>query len=200
MNYGELKQAVEDWSKRSDLTAKIPTFLDLAHTRIVNDLDVPTERSYLELDNGTAITVTSNVHKLALPADYYRLDGLTVNGLTVDPMTPAQLTSRYRSGGGGVGKNYAIYGNDIWVAPGLGRIEVWYYSRLADLVADTDTNTVSDRYPQCYIYAALVHLHEYVQDMEMVSSSSQMYDAAAIMANEQMRLSQWSPTAMQKVE
>ena len=34
-NYGELKTAVADWTKRRDITARIPDFINLAHIKLV---------------------------------------------------------------------------------------------------------------------------------------------------------------------
>jgi hypothetical protein len=69
--YGELKAAVADWLNRTDLTARIPDFIQLAESDIFrffsargNEVSVTIEQRETPTGNQVAISDT-----IALPAD-----------------------------------------------------------------------------------------------------------------------------------
>ena len=62
-NYTELKTSVANWLNRTDLTAEIPDFIELAENRIFHELRVPT--------NEKTIILTVNTEGYAtLPSDF----------------------------------------------------------------------------------------------------------------------------------
>ena len=191
MNYAELKAAVIDFSHRQDLAASIPTFISLAHSKIMNDVDITTQQQWATLDSSNPVNTAGSIYTLPLPDNCHRITGVVANGKYIQQLPVDTLTRRYQTTGGGYPANYAIYGNRLWVAPGIGEIQIWYHERLPDLVADDDTNLVLTEYPQCYLYGALVHLQNYTQDAEQMIAASQLYDVAVADANRQMSTLAW---------
>jgi hypothetical protein len=184
MNYGELKEAVIDRAHRPEID---PTgFIAIAHGRIVNDLQVSSMRKFVELDTSTSLNVIASVWSTPLPADTLKVMQVLANNTEIAFLDPARLQSVTQNDAGQA-SNYSIVGKELWTAPGVaGSLAVHYYERMAELMADSDTNEVLTNYPAVYLYASLVELYNSTQDGEQLAASANLYDSNMRMASDQM--------------
>jgi hypothetical protein len=159
--YSELKTAVQEWSKRNDLTARIPDFIRIAEIKIKSILDVA------ELELNTTLTTTSNVDFVALPADAKTPIALWLADITpleqltqVFPQTLPYSTTPARP------LYWAVDGANIKFAHPVDAAipVVLRYSQLFELTDANPTNNVLTKYPDVYLFGALSELADYTFD------------------------------------
>lgn len=178
MNYGELKALVARRLLRSDLTADIPGYIDLALSRIYYgfaDVDLRVDPLRIR-----AMITTETTSLAALPTDYLTAKQLTISGnpnplyyLTEENFDQLESVSSY--------PRFFTQKNGLIVVEGglpvTGTFALNYYKKFPALVADGDTNWLLTNNPNIYLYAALVEAYWQLKDDNRVASSSRMYAA-----------------------
>lgn len=170
MDYTAFQALVASYLHRTDLTAVIPTFIDHGRLRLGDVLRVP------EMDASATVTMTGGVGPLPAETVYVR----SVQGPT-QPLLIADLDLVTTAT---VESVYAVVGADIW-APGCGTVDVFYTARPATLLgaAGTATRTVLDKYPQVWLYAALIEAYIYLDDAENEAKMTARFDEEVRRAN-----------------
>ena len=170
MNYGDLKTLVGQYLHRSDLTSRLPTFVEHGRIRFCNDLRVP------EMETSGSVTLTNDVG--ALSSDVILVKAVLGPNKPlrqVDIATVSTVTSE---------SVYAITGLDIW-APGCGAVTVYYLGRPQTLwgAADSATRTILTIYPHIWLYAALVEGYRYLDDADNEARMQSRMDEEITRAN-----------------
>lgn len=173
--YGGLKTSVANFLNRSDLTADIPDFITLAHS----DLNASV-RHWRMVKRATA-TVSGQF--LNVPSDW--LEGLNIQ-ISSDPVTPLGFASiqqmdQFRAQHPSAGKPcwFAIHGSQLEFVPvpdGNYTVEMTYYAELDTLSDDTDANWLLTRYPNAYLYGALLQAAPFLRDDERVMLWQALYE------------------------
>lgn len=175
-NLGELRAAFEDWLARTDLSARIPDFLRLVTAEIQRRIKPQDDEVsiVLSLANGTSV----------LPADF---NGVKVVHTDQDRGYPIPSMNENYAERVYVAENqtvwpvgYVIRRGEIEIIPGgdTGTVTLVYYKKLSDLEADADTNAVLTDHPDVYLYGALMHAANFIQDMQRQSTFAAMYEGA----------------------
>ncbi len=181
MNYGELKQTIADYAHRADLSSQIPGFIRVATARLNRDLRVQ------EMVTELATTPTTN--PWALPDDYLELRELTRDATNSVGRVQLSSVSNHQinkyAGATGSPTFYSIDGFEIETAPGGLDTEyaLQYVAALPELVGDADTNAVLTRYPNLYIYGALIELYSWTQDQANQQRVTEMVVSEIAAAN-----------------
>lgn len=187
-DYASLKQAIADWLHRADLTAQIPTFIQLAEARMNKDLRV------LEMQSEYVGTVNQVSKAMAVPDGVLEMQSveILVGGryYQVKPLPPALLNSRDEVTSIPLGyvrvddQLYLIGGNIPEAAPGDPSQDVTYrltyFSAIPALTdvgvttelpggetettAPTTSNWLLQKEPGLYLYASLIEASPYLQD------------------------------------
>ncbi|MFZ9767193.1 MAG: phage adaptor protein [Candidatus Limnocylindrus sp.] len=176
--YSALTSAIEDFLLRPDLTATIPTFVELAEARLNRDLRVRQmiKRSQASLD--TQFTL--------LPTDFLEAQNFeivsTAPTYSLEPVT-LQTVDRYRSATAAPGrpKVFAVAGNTLEVAPSPDATytgELVYYSKIPALSVSNASNWLLLQAPDVYLYGSLLHSAPYLRDDERVALWSSLYNEA----------------------
>jgi hypothetical protein len=187
MNYGELKQAIADTSQRSDLVPTIPSFVRMAHAKIMSQLQPPDTLVFETMDSGTVTNLFSNVWSLPLPVGCFEVRYVYINSLPIRSWSEDELTRWFASGQDAPAAGYAVQGLNLILAPGTSdAILISYKKRLPDFVDDTDTNWLLTYYPDVYLYGSLIHLNEYIQDMDQLSACDNLTSAQMAAAQTQI--------------
>jgi len=171
MNRGQLVQMVAGYLHRTDMQSQIETAIVIAGTRIGRDL-----RDSSNLAIGSVDLSVSN----SLPADFSSVRDVFVGARPLLPATPFQTANANAAvgQGGGTPTHYSITGNTISLFPvSTPVITLSYWQRPADLVLDTDTNPVLDKWVQLYVYGALMESFFWTQDGDLTSYAAQSYQA-----------------------
>lgn len=165
MTYAELLDFLAATSKRSDLTAVMPTFVQLADSRLNRDL-----RLRRQVVN-TTLTTTAGAQSVTLPADWLETENLTVSASPPRPVqlvTPEQLDAKFPAGTfTGVPAFATIVGNSMQFGPtpdAAYGVSMDYYQRF-DATAG---NWVLTNHPGVYIAAAMAELCLYTMDERFV--------------------------------
>lgn len=170
-NYTDLLNEVEAWSYRSDLTDRIPTFVQLCES------DMQIRCKLVDFEGSATVTVTSDVGDL--PADFAYARSVKWNSSPARElkyMTPAQIDgTQYMEG---LPVYYTIIGDTIEVHPSAsGTIDLTYKARFVPL-STTPTNTILTRYPEAYLHGTLAQLAMYTKDQDTLAIATTAYERA----------------------
>ena len=162
MNYTNLQSTLIDYMHRSDLTAKVPTFISLAEAYLFRELNVDS----LE----TSITGTTSGSLITLPADVS-----TVNRITVDyagramPLDYSSQPHNYvRSG---VPLSYWDESGGLRLdSGGTGYAYTLYYTPSIQALSDANpTNWLLSNAPDLYLSTSQLEAAKFVQDDRIIA-------------------------------
>lgn len=176
--YEGLCVSIADTLNRADLTTGIPNFVALATARIQRDM--ARLRHPSSLSRATA-SLTSNY--APLPADYLSMYQLMDqnNSIVIEYISPEQSKQVLASG---TGVPYTIVGGGTYYFTILGKtlrlipppsatapdaLDLWYYAKVPEINATSTTNWVLSKYPDLYLYGALVHSAPYLKADERIA-------------------------------
>lgn len=167
MTYTELLTNITLYSKRTDLAAMLPTFIELAETRLNSFLRVR------EMEGSVGGTI-SPVNELALPADFGSMKAICAVGYERSRLQPQTLETVIGTGRiSGAPMLYAFTSSTLRF-DGTGDVLGVYFKRLPAL-ATNGSNWLSTAHHDTYLFTALSELHAYVQD----ATQTAFYDAKA---------------------
>lgn len=170
--YGELVTELEAYLKRSDYTARIPTFIKLTEARLNRLLDDP------EME--VRATATGTGQYTTLPSDFKRMVGVsTGNYYELQQVSASQITSLDQTNTGEPRK-YAIVDGSITFAPinAAAPITMLYVRRLPGLTVAEPTNWLLTLAPDLYLYGCLLQAHLYGWYDERIPLFKAAYDEA----------------------
>lgn len=177
--YADLKTAVADYLDRSDLTARIPTFINMAEQRIMRVVRAT------EMEGETTITasITTGLHRTSFSASVLQIRSVRVSGQTYSELEHRNPVEFFRVFSdlpqGSNPKYYTIKGRDIYTAPGTTAsrtVLINCFKRLAALTNDADTNTLLQRAGGLYLYGALLEAAPFLGNDARVLVWTAMWD------------------------
>jgi len=183
-NYENLKQAVEDWGHRDDVSAYLDDFIAVCETEMYTGTNVQIRvRSMVTTETSA---MSASVQYQALPTDYLetkRFD-VTVSDekYTIDYRTPTQMELR---SGTAVPAYYTITNQiEYDIQPDQAYVtNIIHYARLTTLDSTNTTNSILTDYPTVYLYGCLWALSQYVNNDEDEAKYYQKFIAAISGAN-----------------
>lgn len=150
-SYDDLLVSVGAWLDRSDLSAMIPKFIEMAHRRFNRTLFPPDRETMFE------DTVTDGY---VLPTDIYRLKSIEIvddDDTPMEQVTYASLKAEteyeYRP------SRFAIHVGRLYFSPQPGddvTMKLAYTARIPMLGTFQQSNWLLEKHPDAYIYGALV--------------------------------------------
>jgi hypothetical protein len=179
MNYTQLKSNIADFLNRSDLTAVIPTFIELAESQMERPLRV---RQMI-----ARATASVDTQYSAVPADFLEAKTFKITSSNpiqpIEFLTPEQMDDRDQlfAGAPGMPKYFTIIGNQIRVAPtpdATYTAELMYYAKLPKLSDSVTTNWLLASSPDAYLYGSLMQAAPYLKDDERVAVWGSLYNTA----------------------
>ncbi len=160
--YDELKSAVTDWLKRSELVDKVPNFIQLAEAHFNRTIRVP------EME--ARATVSADGEFVGLPSDFLSLREIHVEGSHDRPLhyiTPQELTHIEYSGYTANPFAYTILDGQIklFPSPGVGNelnVEIIYIQKIPALSDSNTSNWLLASHPDIYLYATLLQAEAFL--------------------------------------
>lgn len=182
--YTELKAEIAAWLNRADLTARIPTFVQLAEAQMNRRLRVQ------RMIQASAPTITANNDIVALPTGFLEVVTLRLTDgtnyyaplpTTLEQIVGAQeedttaATPRYYAiSGTSSGRELKLYPKpDIAYTAAL-----TYYGKPTALSDSNATNWILAEAPDAYLYGSLLQAAPYLLDTEMAQVWSDGFTAA----------------------
>jgi hypothetical protein len=169
-----IRDSVKQWSQRRNIDdATLNDFIEIALSRANRMLRIP------PLEGFSALPVDVNGFA-ELPANFVEAKELQyVSGgreYILDRKAISEVDYMSNATSGGPPQIFGRFGNYFRVAPwNLGDelfVNLYYYTALPSLVADTDTNWFTLQAPELLLYGALTELADYARDAD----SRQVWD------------------------
>lgn len=172
-NYGDLQATVADYLNRLDLTARIPSFIKLAHAKANRVLRVRDMQTRAVADT----TGDETGMYIPVPGDFlapYSLEQLQASGWgpPIEFISEAEAEKRRASALGGNSappQFYTIFGSDFELSPVLAtstKFRLKYYARVPALVNPSDSNWLLSKAPDFYLYGALSEAEPFLKNDE----------------------------------
>lgn len=156
--YAELKTALANWVRRTDLADFLDDIILMGDSRINREVKAR------QMEQRVSTTPTTKF--VSLPSDYLHMRAVRVQNDTKgwrDFITPDQYFQRYASSEESADKTYTIFGDElIFPATPTGDVELWYYKKLASLSGAS--NTLFTMNPDLYLFAALAETVVFLKD------------------------------------
>lgn len=182
--YANLKQAIENWSHRTDISNVIDNFIELAE----NEID---KRLMLRNNELRATATMSTTDRfLALPDRFLKMRRLTLingsNNYEIAFKAPEQMTIQDTAGRP---KYFTVTSQLEFdrTADSAYTLEMQYFSRLVPLTSSNTSNDTLTDYPDLYLWGCLTQLALWEKDVEMALNYQGKFDQAMNEANKQER-------------
>jgi len=176
--YSELKTTIASYLARSDLTAMIPTFIQLAELRLRREL-----RTRQMLVVATANT-TGGDSTVGLPTDFLSMRDIHVNTNPITTLAysaPNAFYNSYRVTESGKPTEYTVLSTEIQLSPvpdSTYQLQMLYYAQ-PFFLSDTNTgNVFLVNYPDALLYAALGEAEPYLMNDVRLQTWASLYDRA----------------------
>ena len=172
----ELHTAVANWLNRSDLTSRIPEFIELAEAGFNRNL-----RTRQMLSRSTT---TTSAQYISLPSDFLELLNIEITS-TTPPKRLIYTTSdrnddfrQQMDNKTGVPIYFTIEGDAIQLNPtpdSSKTLQINYYKDIPALsgLADSGYNWLLTDHPDIYLYSTLMHASPYLMDSQSAKQWSQ---------------------------
>lgn len=189
---GELKSAVAQYLDRSDLTDKIPLFIQLGERRLFRKLRTPA--------NEKTFVATSVGGTFAIPADYVATKFLMVNDWPLERISDIRARQKLFQSVAGVPLEFTTIGNDFVLVPapdGDYDAELHYYADLSgELVADSDSSNILLACTDLYIYAACLEAAPFLKNDPRLETWKGLFDAGIADVNAQVDDGEYSGSGL----
>lgn len=168
MNWGELKAAVAAYTHRSDLSALMPMFLELAEQRIYyGEANAPKVRC-------AAMRQSTTLANGARPAGFLEAIKVAEAGspekfLEYRPLE--RMPQEWNA--------YTWDGDTLVLSQDQGfPVDLKFYAKLTTPVADSDSNWLLDNTPAIYLASMLVEVHRWAKDDATAAREAANYASA----------------------
>jgi len=177
-SYSDLKTTIASYLARSDLTAMIPTFIQLAELRLRREI-----RTRQMLVVATAST-TGGDSTVGLPTDFLEMRDIHVNTnpiTTLSYAAPNAFYNSYRATESGKPTEYTVLATELQLSPipdSTYQLQMLYYAQ-PYFLSDTNTgNVFLTNFPDALLYAALGEAEPYLMNDARLQTWATLYDRA----------------------
>ncbi len=171
-NYTALQAEVLDWSYRTDISARIPSFIRLCES------DMQVRCKLVEFEADGTVSIVAGVGTLPTGFTGARViywDGDRNRSLSY--VTPDRFATLENTGGTGL--FYTITGTTLKVSPGGdGTVSMTYKARFTPLSDASPNNVLLDNYPDAYLRGSLLQFAMWAQDKERAADEAALFEAA----------------------
>jgi len=179
--YAELQTATANWLDRSDMTDRIPEFIELAEAnfnRVIRQPDMITKDDSFSISSRYTTLPTDTLEIVRIVLDLTPV-------VVLEYMTPEELSERRVSLTGG-GKPYYF----TTVGGSTNQLEVLrspdstytasiiYYTRIAALTDSATSNWLLTNHPDIYLFGTLVEAEPYLKNDERMPMWTSRLDKA----------------------
>ena len=201
MNLKEITTAAQAYCDRYDeeLVTSMPSFLKVVEGKINNALRTGDQsiraQIYLERDN----------EYYGLPSDWGGARDVEIlhqgeqHGRTLTYLAPEEMNKLSRKNGGRNRHNYyTIIANQIQIAPPSDHeiLEIVYYQRLPALEKDADTNWLTEKNPDAYIFGLCTEISAFAKDITSYETYKARFAESMIDITMEDQVQRWSGPAL----
>ena len=175
-NYSDLQATIASYLARTDLTAQIPDFIQLAETRLRRDLRI---RQMLKV---VTTTTTNGDGTVELPSDFLQMRDLHINTNPITVLKYESPSNFYRNTWStvtGIPVQYTILAQEFQFAPKPDTnytLQMMYYAAPPYLSNTNTSNVFLANCPDLVLYGALGEAAPYLMDDARLNTWASMYD------------------------
>jgi hypothetical protein len=185
-NYTSFVAVVENYLARTDLSAQIPDFINLAQQRLTRELRT---RPMLKVATTTANSADGTVE---LPSDFLELREIHFQGnpeIVLTFQTPDLFFRNLLTNTGATPVYYTLLSGELQFAPVPSdtlTLQMLYYAQPDFISPSTSTNLYLQNYPDALLYATLAEAEPYLMNDARIQTWATMYERAVsnIMKND----------------
>lgn len=177
-SYSDLKTTIASYLARSDLTAMIPTFIQLAELRLRREV-----RTRQMLVVATAST-TGGDSTVGLPSDFLEMRDIHVNTnpiTTLSYAAPNAFYNSYRATESGKPTEYTVLATELQLSPvpdSTYTLQMLYYAQPYFMSDTNPSNVFLVNFPDALLYAALGEAEPYLMNDARLQTWATLYDRA----------------------
>ncbi len=177
-NYTSFVTVVNNYLARSDLTAQVPDFIQLAQTRLSRDL-----RTEKMLQVAIA-AITSGDGTVSLPTDILEVREIHLQGnppVILEYQSPDLFFKNGQTSLSGRPHYFTMLGSEFQFAPtpnGSFTAQILYYAQPTFISTTTASNLYLANYPDALLYATLAEAEPYLMNDGRIQTWSALYDRA----------------------
>ena len=184
--YAELQTATANWLDRTDLTARIPEFIDLAEStfnRTIRNRQMITKNDSYSLDSRYVNLPTDTLEVIRIVVD-------VTPQITLQYLTPEEIAERRNSSSTGRPQYFTVVGgstNQIELLRSPDETytsSILYYTKIPALSDSATTNWLLTSHPDIYLFGTLVEAEPYLKNDERMP----MWSARLSKALEELKL------------
>ena len=202
MNYKEIVDAAQAYTDRYDeeLAGNMPSFTRVVEAKINNALRTG------EQSVRAQIWLREGEEYYSLPCDFGGFRDVEIleegkqHGRTLVYLAPEQMNQVSRENNSDRGRHnyYTVIAGQIQVAPPADHevLEVVYYQRLPELVKDEDTNWLTEKNPDAYIFGLCAEIGAFAKDDVSFSTYNQRFMDSLIDITMEDQITRWSGPAL----
>ena len=194
--YAELKSSIADFLNRDDLASVTSSFISLA------EADMQRRLRHWRMEKRS--TAGLDTQYSAIPADFVEVIRFHVTSGDTKPLeliSQAELLDRKAKSlnTSGAPAYYAITAGEIEVYPapdGTYDVELYYIASIPALSDSNTSNWLLERYPDAYLYGALVHAAPYLKDDARIQVFAALYQSAIDAINAESEKSKYGGSGL----
>ena len=202
--YANLKESVQDWSHRNDVTSRLDDFILIAEQEMYNNRVEPLEVREQEVT--TSIDTVIGSRSVALPSGYESMRAIKLDDKTTDAQqyqltysTPELLRVNSTNG---CPTAFTITDKIEFNRPAdaIYNIEIQHLAKIQALTAANPTNSILTNYPSIYLSGCLWALYEWAKDGESAAASYAKFIGAIQGANLSTQNGKYGPAPVMRSE
>lgn len=197
MNYEEIVNLALSYSDRtdSDITNRMGDFISIVEARINRALRIN------QMATRSVIITLAEQEQFGLPKDFAGIRDIEVRekdatkGTTAYYLNPEQMNKASANDGN---IYYCIIANQIQLYPPQDDnvLEIVYYKLLDHLTETNNTNWLSMRYPDSYVFGLIVEIESFVKNMTGAEMWNQRFESALAEMVHEDQIDRWSGTPL----
>ena len=198
-NYTNLQSTIADFLNRDDLSAVIPTFIQLAEAQVMREI------RHWKMEARTSGQQTGGDEYMQIPNDWLETIRMhiTDSGTSAITLTSRAAMADIRAKNENVSTVlpylycHADSQFELYPTPtDTTNIELLYYQKIPALSASNVTNWLLEDAPDVYLYGSLLHSAPYLAEDARVAVWAQMYSAAVQNVNNASEQARYSGSGM----
>lgn len=192
--YAELQTAVANWLDRTDLTTRIPEFIDIAESRFKRKI-----RHWRMEKRATADTVAAQ-NTLEVPSGFIEMRALKINTSPINVLEFLPPNVFYDGNvSNGTPTHYTVQGDQVVFYPtpdSVYEIEMGYYT-FDDLSDSNTTNWLLTYHPDIYLYSSLLQAEAYILNDQRIPLWKAALDESLKELHKEDNSARWNGTPLQ---
>ena len=203
MNYKEIVDAAKAYTDRYDeeLASSMSAFTRVVEAKINNSLRTGDQSVRAQ------IWLRTGEEYYGLPCDFGGFRDVEIlhegqqHGRTLVYLAPEEMNKISRQNNSAFTGNhnyYTVIAGQIQIAPPADHqvLEVVYHQRLPELKEDDDTNWLTEKNPDCYIFGLCCEISAFAKDAQLFAGYKARFDESLMDITQEDQITRWSGPAL----